>query len=81
MSATTPPTYADILAAVAAWPAAQRYALVNDVLQTLVPEPITQDARRAALRRLDGILASAESLPSDEDVRRWLEEQRMEKYG
>jgi hypothetical protein len=81
MSAESPPTYDEVLAAVATWPEEQRQALVRDVLDTLAVEPDKLLRRRAALQRLNGILAGITPTPTDEDVQRWLDERRQEKYG
>jgi hypothetical protein len=74
------PTYEEILTIVASWPEERRHALVRDVWKTLEAPP---DAarRRAALRRLRGILATDDPPPSDEEIRRWLDERRWQKYG
>lgn len=69
--------YEDILAAVQQWPAPQQIALVQDVLKTLeLARP-----RQATLSRALGLLATNQPAPTDEEVKQWLDEHRMEKYG
>lgn len=69
--------YEVILAAVQQWPAPQQMALVQDVLKTLeLARP-----RQATLSRALGLLATDQPAPTDEEVKQWLDEHRMEKYG
>ena len=70
--------YETILAVVRSWPAAQRFALVQGVLGTLVP---TEREPRRTLEQARGLLATNQSTPSDNDVARWLDEQRSQRYG
>ena len=70
--------YETILAVVRSWPAAQRFALVQGVLGTLVP---TEREPRRTLEQARGLLATKQSTPSDNDVARWLDEQRSQRYG
>lgn len=70
--------YETILALVRAWPAAQRFTLVQDVLVTLAP---TEREPRQTLQQARGLLATERPAPSDEDVARWLDERRSERYG
>lgn len=81
MSTERAPEYQEILTTVVGWPVWQRVALVQNVLRTVAPEPVDDQARRDALRRLNGMLAGYGPPPTDEDVERWLDERRMEKYG
>jgi hypothetical protein len=71
-------SYDAVLEAVRAWPARQRYLLVQDVLKTLEPET-GQNEETLSLAR--GLLATGKSAPTDEQVRQWLEEHRQAKYG
>lgn len=81
MSAKSDLTYRQVLAAAASWSAAERFSLIQDLLQTLTPDPVSPEERRAAIERLEGILVTSEPPPTDEDVYRMLEERRLEKYG
>ncbi|MCB9109071.1 MAG: hypothetical protein H6633_33225 [Anaerolineales bacterium] len=65
---------------------AQRLDLVQDILGTLKPEvevtPSSQPvAKRKTLEAALGLLATSQPPPSDEEVKRWLDEHRMGKYG
>ena len=70
--------YETILALVRSWSAAQRFTLIQDVLGTLVP---TEREPRRTLEQARGLLATKQSTPSDNDVARWLDEQRSQRYG
>lgn len=49
---------------------------------TSEPERVSEPAvRHGSLRNLVGLLATDQPSPTDEEVERWLEERRMEKYG
>ena len=81
MSARYTPEYEAILKTVSAWDEADRYALVQDVLETLASEPDHARRRREALRRLEGMLGDVKPTPIDAEITQWLEEERMKKYG
>ena len=74
-------SYESILEIVRQWTPAQRFHLVQEVLKTLEPKGEPVPKKRQALRELYGLLATDQPPPSDEDVRRWLDERRWEKYG
>ena len=77
------PEYDQILRQVKNWPLEWRVSLVQDILLTVVPsrEGASARPREVTWRRARGLLRTAGPAPSDEDVRRWLEEHRLEKYG
>ena len=85
MSAQSPPTYAEVLSAVDSWPRERRKALMRHLLETLDDEPVDPDEkdrrRREALAGLRGMLKTDAPPPTDEDIWRWLDERRTEKYG
>jgi hypothetical protein len=76
--------FRDILA----WPLDEQLALAQDILRHVAElrqrdeegheRPSLPSVPSAALR---GLLANDEPAPTDEDVARWLDEARMEKYG
>ena len=70
--------YKIILALVRSWPAAQRFTLVQDVLETLAP---TEREPRRTLEQARGLLAIKRPAPSDHDVACWLDERRSQRYG
>lgn len=67
-----------ILALVRSWSAAQRFALVHDVLVTLAP---TERAPRPTLQPARGLLATDHAPPTDVQVAEWLDARRSERYG
>jgi len=71
--------YATVLNAVRSWDARQRFSLVQDVLNTLVPAP-EEPAGRSTFQRALGLLATEQPPPSDEDVKGIVDEERMRKY-
>jgi hypothetical protein len=52
--------------------------LVGPRANTQTPKP---PVRCGSLRNLAGLLATDQPPPTDEDVARWLDEHKMEKYG
>jgi uncharacterized protein YqcC (DUF446 family) len=75
---TQPNDYETILTLVRSWPAAQRFALVQDVLVTLAP---AEWAPRSTLPHARGLLATDQAPPTDVQVAEWLNERRTERYG
>jgi len=73
--------YESILLAVKRWPAARRFALVQDVLRTLAAESEPQPPRERTLEQALRLMPPGQPAPTDEEVERWLDERRMEKYG
>ena len=76
-----PPGYEIILQVVRDWPPSQRFALLQDVLKTLAPEPEPPHPRRKTLEKALGLLATERPAPTDAEVQQWLDEHRLEKYG
>jgi hypothetical protein len=73
--------YERILEIVRGWSPDQRLLLLRDVRETLssVREPLR--SARNTLGKALGLISSGESQPTDEEVKRLLDEYRMEKYG
>lgn len=76
-----------ILQAVERWAPDERVALARDILSTLVgqvrgarSEP-PAEPRRYTLKDIRGIAATDRPPPTDEEVKQWLDEYRMNKYG
>jgi hypothetical protein len=75
-------SYEDIFNTVREWPAAQRFTLVQDVLRTLAPEMELQRVpREKTLEKALSLVPLNQPAPTDEEVKQWLDEHRMEKYG
>ena len=81
MPTVEPTNYKAVIEIVRGWPPASRFSLVQDVLKTLAPEVEHFRSKRNTLEKALGLLATSQSAPSDAEVRQWLDEYRMEKYG
>ena len=81
MSADVDAAYHEILGIVRSWPAAARFDFVHDILRSLEPDRVSPEERRAAFRRLEGILATDAPPPTDEEVQQILEEELLKKYS
>ncbi len=73
--------YETVLKAVRQWPPDRRFALVQDVLNTLSPQALSARPRRKTLEEALGLLATSQPAPSDAEIRQWLDEYRMKRYG
>lgn len=73
--------YEAVLEVVHQWPLSRRFALVQDVLDAMSREFSQSRPRTKTLEKALGLLATEETPPTDADVRRWLHEHRIEKYG
>ena len=74
-------SYETVLNTVRQWPLDRRFALVRDVLSTLVPEVLLSQPRPKTLEKALGLLATSQPAPSDAEIKQWLDEHRLEKYG
>jgi hypothetical protein len=81
MNALDTLTYDQVLETVHTRPPAKRILLAQDLLKSLAPEIETSRPKRNTLKKALGLLATGQPTPTDEDIRRWLEERRAEKYG
>lgn len=73
------PTYQQVLEIVCQWPTTWRFTLVQDVLKTLEPE--ARQHKKQTLSQALGLLETSAPPLTDEEIKQWLEEHRMEKYG
>ena len=73
--------YQRILEIVRRWPPDQRLSLLRDVRETLSSARKPLRSPRDTLTKALGLISSGEVLPTDEEVKRLLDEHRMEKYG
>jgi hypothetical protein len=69
-----------ILKAIATWPPEDQMALAQTILQHATTSS-TMAPQQPSWREMAGLAAQGHSAPSDEDVARWLDEHRSEKYG
>jgi hypothetical protein len=73
--------YKKILELVATWPLEDRAALARDVLAVRPPTP-ANTARRPSFAEAYGLFrVPGQPAPTDEQVRQWIDEHRMRKYG
>lgn len=72
--------YETIRRTVLQWPAEMRFALLRDLIDTLAPaDERPEGVGTLAMAR--GLLRVDMPPPSDEQVEKWLDEHRQEKYG
>ncbi|HEY8284691.1 MAG TPA: hypothetical protein VIJ28_09935 [Chloroflexota bacterium] len=77
---TTPITaQQEILRKIETWPVEDQVALAHLILEHASMRAAT--ARPPSWRQLAGLAATGHPPPSDEEVARWLDERRVEKYG
>ncbi len=74
-------SYQTVLNTVRQWPPDRRFALVQDVINTLASEVAHPRPRHKTLEKALGLLATDQPAPSDAEIQQWLDEHRMEKYG
>lgn len=63
------------------WPRTMRIALAKYVLDTLEPPRAVGVPRGRPVEELIGLGAGSSPAPDDDQVRSWINEHRMEKYG
>lgn len=74
--------YQSVMQAVSQWSARDRFRLVQAVLATLEPPArLEPSERQSTYERALGLLATDGPPPSDEDVKRIVEEELLKKYG
>ena len=73
--------YESVLKTIRQWSPAQQIELVQDVLQAISPRISPPKKHQKTLGRALGILATEKTAPTDAEVKQWLDEHRMEKYG
>ncbi len=79
MNQTESQSYQQVLEVVSRWSDVRRFTFVQDVLKTLEPE--TRPHQKQTLQQALGLLETTSQPPSDEEVKQWLEDHRVEKYG
>ncbi len=73
--------YENILTIINHCSPAQRLLLLQDILKNLNTEWIRRTPRQKTLETALGLLASKGAAPTDEQVKKWLEEHRLQKYN
>lgn len=82
--AVAPPERDAILRAIENWPIDEQIALARSILQRAETGPSRRTQRTPARSTWDAlysIAANGSEPPSDEQVAKWLDEHKMEKYG
>ena len=74
-------SYDTVLQTVRQWPPERRFALVRDVINTLAEETSSSRSRHETMGKALGLLATDKPAPSDSEIKRWLDERRVEKFG
>lgn len=74
-------TYQSVLRTIGEWSLEWRLALIRDLAQSLQMDLDTRRKRKPTLHKALGLLATDKPAPTDAQVKEWLEEQRVEKYG
>ncbi len=70
-----------IMHAVQQWPREQQLELAREILQAAATNTPRPAPSQDSWQRLVGILATDQPAPSDEEIERWREERREQKYG
>jgi len=74
--------YNQIIDAVRSWPAARRISLMRDILNMLSGVDMNGELsqKRNTLPAALGLISTSPA-PSDDQIKTWLNEHRLEKYG
>lgn len=73
---TDPDDYMEILEAIRKWPRQMQARLVHDLASTT-----STRTHKATLAEALGMLKTSEAPPNDQEIKQWLEEERMRKYS
>lgn len=75
-------TYKGVKRVIDEWPLAERLALAQDILKGVSSELSRPGAQKDTLQHALGLLRTANvEPPSDDQIERWLEEDRLDKYA
>lgn len=81
MTNSTSQNYETVVEIVHNWPLEQRFALVQDVLESMSTEIGRKPRKRKTLHKALGLLTTGAPPPTDKEIQRMLDERRTEKYG
>lgn len=75
--------FAEVLQRLEQWPPTDRWTLTQRLLDGLGREQTAsrQPPRTIPLDQIRGMLKTAGPPPTDEQVKQWIEEERLKKYG
>ena len=71
----------EVLSRVSTWPAEKRLVLTQKILQTLTRDLSMKPQPQKTLKDLLGLLKTEGPTPSDEECKRFLEEELLRKHG
>lgn len=73
---------ADVLKRVEHWPGSQRRTLAHELLRGDRQRHLEQrPPRQIPLQQIRGMLKTDIAPPTDEQIKQWIEEERLKKYG
>jgi hypothetical protein len=81
MSALETNEIAEVLSRVKTWSQPSRITLARCILETLETPAVEPSRRGRPVHELIGLGAGGSPPPDDDQVRKWLDEHRTEKYG
>ena len=70
-----------VLKTVSAWPVEQRASLLNALINSLGSAGQGQKGPKPTIDELVGVARGEGPPPTDEQVKQWIDEHRMQKYG
>ena len=75
--------FAEVMQRLEKWPVQDRWTLSQRLLEGLdiKKRPLTRPPMQIPLDEIEGMLATGKPAPDDETCKRWIEEERMRKYG
>src|SRR5579872_1532873 len=76
-----PPDFDELLHSVRAWPTADRLRLAQAILKTVETDVRPTPRRKIPAAEAEGLLSGPWPTPSDEDVKRLVDEYLSERYG
>ena len=79
----SPQEFSEVLERLEQWPPTDRWTLTRRLLDGLGAQkrPLPRPPMTMSLDEIEGMLATDEPAPDDETCKRWIEEERMRKYG
>ena len=75
--------FSEVLGRLEKWPEQDRWTLSQRLLNGLdiKKRPLSRPPMSMSLEEIEGMLATDKPAPDDETCKRWIEEERMRKYG
>jgi hypothetical protein len=73
--------YSSVIKTVSTWPLEDRITLAQDLLGTLKSDVAQRRTSKNTADQALGIAKGSGPAPTDGEVKQWIDEHRMEKYG